>query len=124
MGRGLSLDKTADYTESVVEGTFRFFENKHVCTTTKYTDCLALILHSRDFNHPLPGTLNFIHQLCISQFILRKRVNVRNWFATCALQQNVSISALGLLLGVCGGDLADEFDFVAFDVFDGEDFEF
>ena len=92
---------------------------------TKYADCLSLILHSCDFDDSLPGSLYFIHQLCISQFVFCKRVDIRDRFTPCALITRVSciISAVRGI-GRIGANLADELYFVAFDVFDSKDFEF
>ena len=33
-----------------MERTFCFFENEHICSTTKYTDRFPLIFNTGDFN--------------------------------------------------------------------------
>lgn len=80
-----------------------FFQNQRVGTCTDDTDSLSWVLDASHLDHLGPTVCRLLHQFCIAELVLGKRLDVGDGFAACRFR--------------------DEVDFVSLNVFDNHDLQ-
>ena len=120
---GAFFDQAADYAEGVVQRALGFVKDEAVGAAANDADGGAggFVGDAGHFDDAGAEGLVLFDEFGGAELVFGEGVDVGDWFAAGGLGRGL-VEVEGEEVG-SGGYLADEFDFVTFYVFDGEDFE-
>ena len=80
-----------------METTFAFFQNKAVTAHREHTDGPPSVLHAGDPDNLRACMRRLLHKVCVTELILRERLNICDGLAAQALRKELDLVAFHVL---------------------------